>query len=100
MSVQKLSIATSMSLEDAVAALEQLLAEPPDAVPWDKYREFRAVSWPKKAAEIREAVKAVAMAAVREVDVAIHTDWTEMRVSRIFREAMAELERLLEVKHD
>ena len=47
-----------------------------------------------------EAVKAVAMAAVREVDVAIHTDWTEMRVSRIFREAMAELERLLEVKHD
>ena len=47
-----------------------------------------------------EAVKAVALAAVREIDVAIHTDWTKMRVSRIFREAMAELERLLEVKHD
>ena len=47
-----------------------------------------------------EAVKAVAMAAVREIDVAIHTDWTEMRVSRILREAVTKLERLLEVKHD
>jgi len=92
-----------MNLEDACAAYfierDSLLDElhpdakdyPDTSISWHRERDKRALD---------EAVKAVALAAVREVDVAIHTDWTEMRVSRIFREAVAELERLLEVKHD